>query len=161
MPIRTMLPYDGTPTAAVWKSRILRQYRGLEKFRDLRHKNFADVMYETEEALIPFPGGDSPIRYPEAEFWHRITVERKKYVLDLGNNPAEQKIIDELDNETRMTFFDQPLKDVIDTINDMVFRVYAGDNKFSINSWDRSDNFSIETDKNSRAIAKKYEVNII
>jgi len=35
--------------------------------------------------------------------------------------------------------------DVIDTINDMVFRVYAGDNKFSINSWDRSDNFSIET----------------
>ncbi|MBT6849273.1 MAG: VWA domain-containing protein, partial [Planctomycetaceae bacterium] len=116
MPIRTMLPYDGTPTAAVWKSRILRQYRGLEKFRDLRHKNFADVMYETEEALIPFPGGDSPIRYPEAEFWHRITVERKKYVLDLGNNPAEQKIIDELDNETRMTFFDTPLKDVIDQI---------------------------------------------
>jgi tetratricopeptide (TPR) repeat protein len=116
MPIRTMLPYSGTPTAAVWKSRILRQYSGLEKFRDLRHKNFADVMYENEEALIPFPGGDSPIRYPEAEFWHRITVERKKYVLDLGNNPAEQKIIDELDNETRMTFFDTPLKDVIDTI---------------------------------------------
>lgn len=35
--------------------------------------------------------------------------------------------------------------DVIDTINDMVFRVYAGDNKFTINSWDRSENFSIET----------------
>lgn len=35
--------------------------------------------------------------------------------------------------------------DVIDTINDMVFRSYAGDNKFTINSWDRSENFSIET----------------
>ena len=35
--------------------------------------------------------------------------------------------------------------DVIDSINDMVYRVYAGDNKFSINSWDRSENFSIET----------------
>lgn len=35
--------------------------------------------------------------------------------------------------------------DVIDTINDMVYRVYAGDNKFTINSWDRSENFSIET----------------
>jgi len=35
--------------------------------------------------------------------------------------------------------------DVIDTINDMVYRVYAGDNKFTINSWDRSDNFSIQT----------------
>jgi len=35
--------------------------------------------------------------------------------------------------------------DVIDCINDMVYRTYAGDSKFSINSWDRSDNFSIET----------------
>lgn len=35
--------------------------------------------------------------------------------------------------------------DVIDTINDMVFRVYAGDSKFTINSWDRSENFSIQT----------------
>lgn len=35
--------------------------------------------------------------------------------------------------------------DVIDTINDMVYRVYAGENKFSVNSWDRSSDFSIET----------------
>jgi len=35
--------------------------------------------------------------------------------------------------------------DVIDCINDMVYRTYAGDSKFAINSWDRSDNFSIET----------------
>ncbi len=116
MPIRVLLPYDGTPTTAVWKARILRQYKGLEKFRDLRHKNFADVMYENDEALIPFPGGDSPIRYPEAEFWHRITVERRKYVTDQGNNPAEQKIVDALDEETVMLFFDQPLTEVIDSV---------------------------------------------
>lgn len=35
--------------------------------------------------------------------------------------------------------------DVIDQINDMVFRIYAGDSKFSVNTWDRSSNFSIET----------------
>lgn len=35
--------------------------------------------------------------------------------------------------------------DVIDQINDMVFRVYAGDDKFAINAWDRSNDFSIET----------------
>ena len=116
MPIRVLLPYDGTPTTAVWKARILRQYKGLEKFRDLRHKNFADVMYENDEALIPFPGGDSPIRYPEAEFWHRITVERRKYVTDQGNNPAEQKIVDALDEETVMLFFDQPLGEVVDSV---------------------------------------------
>ncbi len=35
--------------------------------------------------------------------------------------------------------------DVIDQINDMVYRTYAGDSKFTINSWDRNENFSIET----------------
>ena len=43
----------------------------------------------------------------------------EKAALDLGNNPAEQKIIDELDNETRMSFVDAPLKDVIDTIKSL------------------------------------------
>jgi len=35
--------------------------------------------------------------------------------------------------------------DVLDQINDMVYRTYAGDNKFTVNSWDRSNNYSIET----------------
>lgn len=35
--------------------------------------------------------------------------------------------------------------DTIDSINDMVFRTYAGDDKFSVNTWDRSSDFSIET----------------
>lgn len=35
--------------------------------------------------------------------------------------------------------------DTIDMINDMVYRTYAGDSKFTINSWDRSEDFSIET----------------
>ena len=35
--------------------------------------------------------------------------------------------------------------DVIDQINDMVYRIYAGENKFSVNTWDRSSNYSIET----------------
>ncbi len=35
--------------------------------------------------------------------------------------------------------------DTIDSINDMVFRTLAGDDKFAINSWDRSSDFSIET----------------
>ena len=35
--------------------------------------------------------------------------------------------------------------DVIDCINDMVYRTYAGDSKFAINTWDRSSDFSIET----------------
>lgn len=35
--------------------------------------------------------------------------------------------------------------DVIDNIGEMVYRAYAGDKKFSVTSWDRSENYSIET----------------
>ena len=35
--------------------------------------------------------------------------------------------------------------DVIDNIGEMVYRAYAGENKFTVTSWDRSDNYSIET----------------
>ncbi len=35
--------------------------------------------------------------------------------------------------------------DVIDTINEIVFRSYAGERGFSVTAWDRSENFSIDT----------------
>jgi len=35
--------------------------------------------------------------------------------------------------------------DVIDNIGEMVYRAYSGDKKFSVTSWDRSENYSIET----------------
>lgn len=35
--------------------------------------------------------------------------------------------------------------DVIDSINDFIYRVYSGENKFSITHWDRLSDYSIET----------------
>jgi tRNA-2-methylthio-N6-dimethylallyladenosine synthase len=35
--------------------------------------------------------------------------------------------------------------DVIDQIGDMVYRTYAGEHKFTVNTWDRSTDYSIET----------------
>jgi len=35
--------------------------------------------------------------------------------------------------------------DVVDNIGEMVYRAYAGDKKFSVTSWDRSQDYSIET----------------
>jgi tRNA-2-methylthio-N6-dimethylallyladenosine synthase len=35
--------------------------------------------------------------------------------------------------------------DTIDCINDMVYRIYSGEDKFSVNTWDRSSDFSIST----------------
>ena len=117
--VEEKIPNDPTPVAAVWMARFTRQIRGMEKFRDLRHKNFADVLYEVEEALIPFPA-TPPILYPDAEFWHEITMRRKKYAsMDLkGNNETEQKILDALDEETIMEFFDISLKEMCDQLAD-------------------------------------------
>jgi tRNA-2-methylthio-N6-dimethylallyladenosine synthase len=49
--------------------------------------------------------------------------------------------------------------DVIDNIGEMVFRAYAGDRKFAVTSWDRADNYSIET-KMSHGTPQAF-VNII
>lgn len=35
--------------------------------------------------------------------------------------------------------------DVIDNIGELVYRTYAGDKKFAVTSWDRAENYSIET----------------
>ncbi len=35
--------------------------------------------------------------------------------------------------------------DVVDNIGEMVYRAYAGDKKFAVTSWDKSENYSIET----------------
>ncbi len=35
--------------------------------------------------------------------------------------------------------------DVVDNIGEMVYRAYSGDKKFAVTSWDRADNYSIET----------------
>ena len=49
--------------------------------------------------------------------------------------------------------------DVIDGVNDMIYRAYAGERRFFLNSWDRSENFSIETKISHRS--RKAFVNII
>jgi tRNA-2-methylthio-N6-dimethylallyladenosine synthase len=49
--------------------------------------------------------------------------------------------------------------DVIDNIGEMVYRAYAGEKGFSVTSWDRADNYSIET-KITQGIPQAF-VNII
>ena len=115
--VEAMLPFDSTPIAGVWMARFTRQVEGMKKFRDLRHKNFADVLYEVEEALIPFPA-NPPIIYPDAEIWHELTMRRKKYAnMELtGTSPSEQRIINALDDEAIMEFFDVTLAEVADQL---------------------------------------------
>ena len=110
-------PRSTVAEAAVWQARFTRQFRGLERFRALRHKNFADALYQAEEALIPFIG-DPPIVYPDAEFWEDISRKREKYksINLASDNKRERRIYEELDNDTVLEALNTPLADVIETL---------------------------------------------
>jgi hypothetical protein len=118
-PIRELAPDLPAAVAATWNARFQRQHADISRFRDLRHRNFADALYSVEEALIPFTDADSII-YPSPERWQELTMKREKYKsIDLaGSNPRERRIFEELGNITIVQFDETPLQDVVDTLSD-------------------------------------------
>ncbi|MBM4094015.1 MAG: VWA domain-containing protein, partial [Planctomycetes bacterium] len=114
-PIEALLPYHPIGESARFNADFLRQLTGQRKFRQLRHKNFANTLYEVERAAIPFPD-EPPIVYPDAEKWERLSEEREKYKsMDLlGSGTKEKRIYDALLEETILEFDEAPLSEVVD-----------------------------------------------
>lgn len=111
----------GLPTGrvAIWNARNLKNFNGLTRFRDLRHRNFVDAMFQIERSADPFPD-EPPVLYPDASVWEQLTLRRKKYAsVDLSgkSGSSETRILSELDHETTFDYLDQPLKDVIEDIS--------------------------------------------
>jgi len=107
-----------TGIVARWNARNLKNVRDMMRFRDLRHRNFVDAMYQVEKSAIPFPD-EPPIVYPDAQVWEDLSMRRKKFAtIDLaGQSQSEQRIAQALDREMKpWDYLDQPLKDVIDDI---------------------------------------------
>ena len=77
------------------------------------------------------------------EIKHLKKVKGENLVVGVGGCVAQTEGKDLVKKFKHLDFAFGP--DTIDTINDMVFRTYAGDNKFTVNTWDRSSDFSIET----------------
>jgi uncharacterized membrane protein YgcG len=111
--VRETAPDLPDAMAATWSARFHRQVAGMERIRELRHKNYADAMYAVEEALIPFPDRD-PIIYPSPEFWQEITVKRARYKsMDLsGDNPSEKRIYDALEQVENLPLLDSTLEEL-------------------------------------------------
>lgn len=110
----------GLPTGrvALWNARNLKNFNGLTRIRDLKHRNFVDAMYQVEKSADPFPD-EPPILYPDSSVWEQMTLRRKKYAaVDLAgkSGSSETRILQALDHETTFDYLDQPLKDVIDSI---------------------------------------------
>jgi hypothetical protein len=111
--VREIAPDLPDAMAATWSARFHRQVAGMERFRELRHKNYADALYAVEEALIPFPDRD-PIIYPSPEFWQDITRKRARYKsMDLsGDNPAENRIYEALEKVENLSLLDSTLEEL-------------------------------------------------
>lgn len=74
----------------------------------------------------------------------RIKKEKKKdVVIGVGGCVAQTEAKDLLSKYEQLDFAFGT--DVIDCIGDMVYRAYAGERKFKVTAWDRSEDFSIDT----------------
>ncbi|MBL7039805.1 MAG: hypothetical protein ISR77_14305, partial [Pirellulaceae bacterium] len=117
--VRELDPLGTTPVTATWAARFGGHVSTLVRLREVRHKNFALTLLEVEKSLIPFPG-DPPILYPEPQVWADLTLRRKKYAsIDLARTGgAEAKILEALDDDTRLEFIETPLDQVVDFLKD-------------------------------------------
>ena len=117
--VRELDPLGTTPITATWTARFGGHVSTLVRLREVRHKNFALALLEVEKALVPFPG-DPPILYPEPQVWADLTLRRKKYAsIDLARTGgAEAKILEALDDDTRLEFIETPLDQVVDFLKD-------------------------------------------
>ncbi|GIW91420.1 MAG: hypothetical protein KatS3mg109_1852 [Pirellulaceae bacterium] len=117
--VNQLAPDTALAQGATWNARFHRQMEGLKRFRDLRHRNFADALYTVEESAIPFRD-EPPIQYPPAEVWQKLSRDREKYKqMDLaGDNPSERRIYEELRKPTSIDFDNQPLTEVAQILSE-------------------------------------------
>lgn len=118
--VTELVPFEETAEAARYWSRLKRHVVRNDELRELRHKKFADALFFVDKSHVPFPD-EPPILYPDPEVWAELTFRRKKYAsIDLGGkNPAEDKILKALDDETQIEFIETPLETVIDYLEDL------------------------------------------
>lgn len=98
--------------------------------RDLANQKFYSHLGETKK-LKTHPDID-----PE-------TGMKKNVIIAAGGCIAQTEGKDLVDKYKQLDFAFGT--DVIDNIGEMVYRAYAGEKKFTVTAWDRSDNYSIET----------------
>lgn len=87
--------------------------------RDQRDKASSRAYVQAEAAAIAFPG-EPPIVYPAGEVWEGMTLRRAKYSSsDLqSRGKAEQEILKQLDEPTRMDFEETPLEEAVEYLSE-------------------------------------------
>ena len=111
-----ILPDTAEPVAATLNSRTVGYLADALALRVARQRGVVDTLYQVERSHIPFPD-EPPIVYPDAEVWRRLTERRKKEYSSMSlSKPgkAEQRIMEALQEPTKVDFVDTPLSECID-----------------------------------------------
>lgn len=98
--------------------------------RDLANQKFYSALGETKHIR------ENPTLDPE-------TGLKKDVIIAAGGCIAQTEGKDLVKKYKQLDFAFGT--DVIDNIGEMVYRAYAGEKKFTVTTWDKSDNYSIET----------------
>ncbi|MBI1902232.1 MAG: VWA domain-containing protein [Planctomycetia bacterium] len=115
---RELAPANPAITAA---GQIATMAHGLDdaySLRIARTRGVLATLRTVEFSHIPTPD-EPPIVYPDKEWWQAMTERRREYrSVDLAGaqSDAEKKILAELDKETDLTFAEDSLQFVADTI---------------------------------------------
>ncbi len=98
--------------------------------RDLANQKFYSALGETKHIM------ENPSIDPETGF-------KKDVIIAAGGCIAQTEGKELVKKYKQLDFAFGT--DVIDNIGEMVYRAYAGEKKFTVTAWDKSDNYSIET----------------
>ncbi|MCA9215364.1 MAG: VWA domain-containing protein, partial [Planctomycetales bacterium] len=106
--------------SAFEKGRAVASYERMVALRRDRQQAVLDTLYQVEVSFQPFPD-EPPLVYPEAEKWIDLTHRRKKYAqVDFADTgTTQQKILDELNEPTRVDFVGSTLQDAVDYLKEL------------------------------------------
>ncbi|MEL6108777.1 MAG: VWA domain-containing protein, partial [Planctomycetota bacterium] len=91
------------------------------RFKEMRERNFVDVFSLVLKSNIPFVDEPSPVLYPDAEVWQRLSrrrLDRYGSIELVGDNATERRIEATLSQETSQSFLETPLSDAVQQLSD-------------------------------------------
>jgi hypothetical protein len=115
-----LAPNTSLAAAVDTGGRFQRSYHELKDVWARREQGWLAGLYAVEASFIPF-FDDSPIVYPDSEWWEKISIDRiEKYgSMDLLKpDSREQDIFNALKSTTELDFVETPLKDAITYLAD-------------------------------------------
>ncbi|HEY1064852.1 MAG TPA: DUF4974 domain-containing protein, partial [Pirellulales bacterium] len=120
MMARDVAPGLPTTVGAVESTEMTANTSEILTYREQRAVGYVASLMDVESSAIPFPD-NTPIIYPAADVWQRITESRKKYAsVDLANEgEAERRIRSALEQPSELDFAQgTPLSEIFEYLSD-------------------------------------------